>query len=67
LIPSPQLFTTPISALLPGMVAHTCNSSYLGSWDQEDRGLRPAQANSSQDSHLQNKLEQNGLVVRFKQ
>jgi hypothetical protein len=35
------------------MVAHTCNPSYLGGWDQENRGLRPAQENSSQP-HLQN-------------
>jgi hypothetical protein len=30
-------------------VSHTCNSSYSGGKDQEDRGLKPAQANSSQD------------------
>jgi hypothetical protein len=30
---------------LPG----TCNPSYLGGWDWEDYGSRPAQANSSQD------------------
>jgi hypothetical protein len=24
--------------------AHACNSSYLGSWDQEDLSLRPVQA-----------------------
>jgi hypothetical protein len=28
-------------------VAHACNPSYSGSRDQEDLGLRPAQANSS--------------------
>jgi hypothetical protein len=27
-------------------VAHTCNPSCLGSRDQEDRGLKPAWANS---------------------
>jgi hypothetical protein len=30
-------------------MAHSCNPSYLGGWDQEDWDLRPAQANSSQD------------------
>jgi hypothetical protein len=30
-------------------VAHTCNSSYSGGGDPEDLGLKPAQANSSQD------------------
>jgi hypothetical protein len=30
-------------------VAHACNSSYLGGWDQEAHGLRPAWANRSQD------------------
>jgi hypothetical protein len=36
----------------PGMVTHACNPSYLGDGDQEDHGLRPAQAKSSQDPHL---------------
>jgi hypothetical protein len=31
------------------LVAHACNSSYSGGRDQEDHGLKPAQANSSQD------------------
>jgi hypothetical protein len=31
------------------MTAHTCNPSYLGDWDGEGCGLRPAQANSSWD------------------
>jgi hypothetical protein len=30
-------------------VAHTCNPSYSGGRDQEDRGSKPAQANSSWD------------------
>jgi hypothetical protein len=30
-------------------VAHACNPSYLGGWAQEDRGSKPALANSSQD------------------
>jgi hypothetical protein len=28
-------------------VAHACNPSYSGGRDQEDTGLKPAQANSS--------------------
>jgi hypothetical protein len=35
-------------------VAYSYNSSYLGDWDQEDHGSRPAQANNSLDPHLQN-------------
>jgi hypothetical protein len=31
------------------LVAHVCNPSYSGGRDQEDHGLKPAQANSSQD------------------
>jgi hypothetical protein len=31
------------------LAAHTCNPSYLGDWDQEDHGSRPAQTNSSGD------------------
>jgi hypothetical protein len=30
-------------------VAHAYNPSYLGGRDQEDHGLKPAQANSLQD------------------
>jgi hypothetical protein len=33
-------------------LAHTCNPSYSGGRDQEDHGLKPAQANSSQDPIL---------------
>jgi hypothetical protein len=33
-------------------VAHSCNPSYSGGRDQEDYGLKPAQANSSQDPSL---------------
>jgi hypothetical protein len=36
------------------LVAHVCDLCYLVSWDWEDRASRPAQANSSQDPHLQN-------------
>jgi hypothetical protein len=31
------------------LVAHACNPSYSGNRDHEDCGLRPAEANSSQD------------------
>jgi hypothetical protein len=31
-------------------VAHACNPSYLGDWDQEDQGLRPAWENSLRDA-----------------
>jgi hypothetical protein len=30
-------------------VTHTCNPSYSGGRDQEGQGLKPAQANSSQE------------------
>jgi hypothetical protein len=33
----------------PGTVAHIWNPSYLGGWDQEDWGSRPAWANILQD------------------
>jgi hypothetical protein len=33
-------------------MAHICDPSYSGSRDQEDRGSKPAQANSSQDPIL---------------
>jgi hypothetical protein len=33
-------------------VAHTYNPSYSGGRDQEDHGLKPAQANTSQDPIL---------------
>jgi hypothetical protein len=32
-----------------GLVAHTCNPSYSGGRDQEDRSSKPGQPNSSQD------------------
>jgi hypothetical protein len=31
------------------LVAHACNSSYLGDWDQEDLSWRPALTNGSRD------------------
>jgi hypothetical protein len=33
-------------------VAHTYNLTYLGDWDREDPGLKPAQAYSSQDLQI---------------
>jgi hypothetical protein len=33
-------------------LAHTYNPSYSGSTDQEDQGLKPAQANSSARPYL---------------
>jgi hypothetical protein len=41
-------------------VVHTCNPSYVGGRDQEDRGLRPAPAKSYQDPILPHQL---GMVV----
>jgi hypothetical protein len=35
-------------------LAHACNPSCLGGWDQEDPVWRPTWANSSWDPHLQN-------------
>jgi hypothetical protein len=37
-------------------VAHTCNPSYSGGWDQVDCGSRPAWADNSQDPHLKQLL-----------
>jgi hypothetical protein len=39
----------------PGMVAHICNSTYLGDRDHENCGLRPAQAKSLHDPLSTNK------------
>jgi hypothetical protein len=36
------------------LVAHACNPSYLGGRDQEDRGSKPAWANSSMRPYLEN-------------
>jgi hypothetical protein len=47
-------------------VAHTCNPSYSGGRDQEDQGLRPAQANSSTRSYLKKHFTKKGLVERLK-
>jgi hypothetical protein len=34
---------------MPRGVTHTCNPIYSGGRDQEDRGSKPTQANSSRD------------------
>jgi hypothetical protein len=38
------------------LVAHACNLSYSGGSDLEDRGWKPAWANSSQDSIWKNPI-----------
>jgi hypothetical protein len=40
------------------LMAHTCNSSYSGGRDQEDRRSKPAQANSFQDPISKNNATQ---------
>jgi hypothetical protein len=48
-------------------VADTYNPSYSGGRDQKDRSLKPAQANSSQESILKKKTSQKkGLVEWLK-
>jgi hypothetical protein len=42
-------------------VAHACNPSYSGGRDQEDRGSKPAQENSSRD-YLETTLHKKGIV-----
>jgi hypothetical protein len=41
------------------LVAHTYNCSYSGDRDQEDRGSKPAQANSSKRPYLEKTLHKN--------
>jgi hypothetical protein len=50
-------------------VAHACNPSYSGGRDQEDQGLKPAQANSSRDLTLKipNTKKKKNRVVRVSQ
>jgi hypothetical protein len=50
---------------IPGsqvLVAHACNPSYSGGRDQEDRGSKPAWANSSTRPYLEKALHKKGLV-----
>jgi hypothetical protein len=42
------------------LVAHACNPSYSGGKDQEDHGLRPAQANISRDPISKNPITKQG-------
>jgi hypothetical protein len=42
------------------LVAHACNPTYSGGRDQEDRGLKPPQANSSWDPTLKNRSQKQG-------
>jgi hypothetical protein len=37
------------NSFVQALVAHACNPSYFGDRDQEDRGSRPAWANSLRD------------------
>jgi hypothetical protein len=41
-------------------VAHTCNPSNSGGRDQEDHGLKPAQANHSRDPISKNLITKKG-------
>jgi hypothetical protein len=43
-------------------VAHVCNASYSGGINQEDRGSKPAQANSSPDPTQKYPSLKKGLV-----
>jgi hypothetical protein len=47
-------------------VAHACNPSYSGGRDQEDRGSKPAQANSSSRPYLENPFTKMGLLQWLK-
>jgi hypothetical protein len=48
------------------LVAHASNPSYLGGKDQENCGLKPARANSSQDPSSIKIIIKKGLVECFK-
>jgi hypothetical protein len=45
------------------MVTHTCNPSYSGDRDQENRGSKPAQANSSRDPMLKKPITKRACRV----
>jgi hypothetical protein len=47
-------------------VVHACNPSYSGGRDQEDRGSKPAQGNSSRDPYLKKTITKKGLVEWLK-
>jgi hypothetical protein len=48
------------------LVAHICNPSYSGGRDQEDQGLKPAQANSSARPYFKKTHHKKGLVKWLK-
>jgi hypothetical protein len=48
------------------VMAHACNSSYSEDRDQEDHGLKPAQAHSLQDPTLKTILKEKELVEWLK-
>jgi hypothetical protein len=43
-------------------MAHSCNPSYLGGRDQEDRSSKPVPANGLQDSISKNSIAKIGLI-----
>jgi hypothetical protein len=43
-------------------MTHSCNPSYSGDRDREDRGSKPARANSSQDPVSKRTQRKTGLV-----
>jgi hypothetical protein len=47
-------------------VTHACNHTYSGGKDQEDRGSKPAQANSTMRSYLEKSFIEIGLVEWLK-
>jgi hypothetical protein len=47
-------------------VAHVHNPSYSGGRDEEDQGLKPAQANSSMRPYLEKTLHKKELVEWLK-
>jgi hypothetical protein len=48
------------------LVAHTCDPSYSGGRNQEDRGSKPAWANSSARPYLKKSFTQIGLMEWLK-
>jgi hypothetical protein len=50
----------------PAPVAFACNPSYSGGRDQEDRDLKPAQANSLRDTISEKNHHKKGLVEWLK-
>jgi hypothetical protein len=62
---SPSLSTRNMLLQL-GPMAHACNPSYSGVRGQEDHGLKPAWANSSQDCLPEKTHHKKGLVECLK-